>query len=346
MEDLVIFYPEGHAAHAQPGHPEWPERVEAIRASLQSTGIWEQAVCLEPVDLPLDFIAQIHAPEYLETLHEFCRRGANLDGDTYTTPASWQLALKSAGGAAAVAQAVWTGNSRRGFALCRPPGHHAVRQRGMGFCLLNNIALAAQYLLAGPLAGGEHARQLAIVDLDLHHGNGTQGAFWSRKEVAFLSSHQSPHYPGSGRLDEQGAGEGLGYTVNFPLPSGSGDQAFQSMMEQLFLPLLDRFAPQMVLVSFGFDPHWRDPMGGLQLSADGMYHLIQALTGWADRNCAGKIALFLEGGYDLEAARACSQAAAAGLLDRPWQDPLGPSPQHESSDWVNILDTARRLYKV
>jgi acetoin utilization deacetylase AcuC-like enzyme len=264
--------------------------------------------------------------------------------DTYTTTASWDLALKAAGGAAAVASAVWGGSAHRGFALTRPPGHHATPSRGMGFCLLNNVALAAQYLLESPPAGTTNAQRLAVVDLDLHHGNGTQDAFYKRGDVLYISTHQSPHYPGSGRVEETGAGDGQLCTANIPFPPFTGDQGFSAAMQELILPLLERFEPQMLLVSYGFDPHWRDPLGHLQLSAAGYGALIAALAGWADANCQGKIALFLEGGYDLDAGRACTQAVTAALLSQPFDDPLGPAPDSEGSSWQPVVRRARDVW--
>lgn len=346
LAELALFYPHGHAAHAAPGHPERPERVEAVRQRLAEAGWWDEALCLPALRLSPEVLSGIHPPAYLERLQEACAGGLYLDGDTYTCPASWQLALDAGGGAAAVAEAVWSGRAKRGFALCRPPGHHATPQQGMGFCLLNNVALAAEHLLRGALDAASNAGQLAIIDIDLHHGNGTQEVFWQRKDVAFLSTHQWPLYPGTGRLQDLGAGAGLGYTANLPLPPGSGDQAFRAALEQVFLPLLDRFAPQMLLVSFGFDPHWRDPLGNLQLSAQGMYALIAGLAAWAESNCAGKIALVLEGGYDLAAARVCAPAAVAALLGRSWQDELGPCPRPESQAWVEGIAAARRIHGI
>jgi acetoin utilization deacetylase AcuC-like enzyme len=254
------------------------------------------------------------------------------------------LALNAAGGGAAVAEAVWARQARTGFALTRPPGHHATSTRGMGFCLLNNIALAAEYLIHHPLQGGVNAERLAIVDLDLHHGNGTQDIFWRRSDVLYISTHQSPLYPGSGSLEETGAGEGIGCTANFPLPPFTGDEGFREVMGTLILPLLDRFKPQMLLVSMGFDPHWRDPLGSLSLSAQTYGDLIASLVDWADRNCSGKVALFLEGGYDLDAGRACIQAAVAAMLRQPWQDPLGPSPYQQSSSWQAVVRAARQIW--
>jgi acetoin utilization deacetylase AcuC-like enzyme len=290
----------------------------------------------------MDLLQQVHDPLYIETLQEFCASGRHLDGDTYTTPASWQLALNAAGGAVAVARAVWQGQPRRGFALCRPPGHHATYRRGMGFCLLNNIAIAAQHLRNLP----HGPQRLAIVDLDLHHGNGTQGIFWQRPDVAFFSLHQSPLYPGSGGLDERGEGAGAGYTINMPLPPGSGDRAFGACMQEVVLPLLDRLAPEMLLVSFGFDPHWRDPLGSLELSAKGLYQALADLCHWSDGHCLGKLAVVLEGGYDLDAARACGVAVGAALSDLSFEDPLGPSPTLENEDWLNILHKLKRIWNV
>ncbi len=340
--DLVYFYPEGHAAHYATGHPERPERIEVMRQSLETAGWWTGYPQLAPLSMTRDELALAHQPAYLDVLHQACQRGAWLDGDTYTTPASWQLALNAAGGAAAVAQAVWQGQAGRGFALTRPPGHHATQRYGMGFCLLNNVALAAAHLIASQSG----AQRLAIVDLDLHHGNGTQDIFWSRKDVLYISTHQSPFYPGTGSLDEIGAGPGEGLTANFPLPPHTADQGFQSVMEALILPLLERYHPQMLLVSIGFDTHWRDPLGSLALSAAGYRSLIASLTKWAENNCTGKIALFLEGGYDLEAAKACASAVVAGLLDLPWQDPIGPAPFEENLNWRSMVKAAQHIWKL
>jgi acetoin utilization deacetylase AcuC-like enzyme len=212
----------------------------------------------------------------------------------------------------------------------------------MGFCLLNNVALAAAHCIAAPSG----AQRLAIVDLDLHHGNGTQDIFWSRDDVLYISTHQFPFYPGTGALEETGAGPGEGLTANFPLPPYTGDQGFHAVMQALILPLLDRFKPQMLLVSVGFDTHWRDPLGSLSLSASGYGELIASLDQWAQRNCDGKIALFLEGGYDLDAAQACVSAAVAALLDLPWQDPIGPAPYAENPAWQSMLRAAQRIWQL
>jgi acetoin utilization deacetylase AcuC-like enzyme len=341
MHNIAIYYPKGHAAHYEPGHPERPERIEVIRKALQKEDWWVDALQINPVVLTQEVMQAIHDPAYLTYLQTACDRGQHLDMDTYTTPASWELALNTAGGAAAVAGAVWRREARRGFAITRPPGHHATHNRGMGFCLLNNIALAAEYLFQQ-----ESAQRLAIVDLDLHHGNGTQEIFWRRVELLYISTHQYPHYPGTGALEETGAGIGNMTVANIPLPPYSGDRAFRSAMEEVILPVLSLYQPEMVLVSYGFDTHWRDPLGQLLLSAQVYGEIISRLSEWGDQNCSGRIALFLEGGYDLEAGVACTSAVINALIGSTWADKLGPSPTTEIDDWKPIIENIRRIWSL
>ena len=346
MENLGIFYPKGHELHYERGHPERPERVESMRRALEAGGWWQGCRQVEPLAIPQDLLESVHTPAYLGLFEESSRRGAHLDMDTYTTQATWRLARQAAGGGIALARAVWQRQVGCGLALTRPPGHHATADRGMGFCLLNNIALAAQDLLTLPDDLGGKARKLAIVDLDLHHGNGTQDIFWRRNDLFYFSTHQYPYYPGSGMLEEIGAGAGEGFTANFPLPPLSGDRAFATIMEELILPLLDQYRPEMLFISFGFDPHWMDPLGQLLLSAKVYGELITQLADWAGRNCQGRIALFLEGGYDLDAAAACAQSVAAALLNQAWEDPLGPAPRAETSGWMSMLRRAHQIWQV
>jgi acetoin utilization deacetylase AcuC-like enzyme len=339
MHDMVWYYPEGHQAHSEYGHPERPERVEVIRKVLTESGLWGLYPQLESIPISQEIVENIHDPSYLQLLEKTSAMGKRLDMDTYTTAASWDLAQKTVGGAVAVARSVWCGEARRGFALTRPPGHHATIDRGMGFCLLNNVAIAAEYLLFK-----ESATRLAIVDLDLHHGNGTQDIFWNRDDVFYFSTHQYPHYPGSGQLSEIGAGIGEGKTANFPMPPMSGDQAYETIMTDVIIPLLDRYGPDMILVSYGFDTHWRDPLGNILVSAAGYQRLISHLVSWVDMYSKGRIALFLEGGYDLNAANACTGAVVSALLGTDWQDPIGLSPVPEMNTWQEMLKKARKIW--
>jgi acetoin utilization deacetylase AcuC-like enzyme len=341
MHELVIFYPENHTDHFEHGHPERPARVETIRQALAEAGWWDAFPSLDPIDPPIEILSAVHEMDYLRVLQASCSQGRHLDMDTYTTTASWQLALNAAGGAMAVGESVWQRKAKRGFALCRPPGHHATINRGMGFCLLNNVAIAAEHLQQQM-----GAQKLAIIDLDLHHGNGTQDIFWLRGDVLYVSTHQAPHYPGTGQLQETGAGSGKGATANFPLPPMTGDNGFHTVMEEGILPLLDRFAPEMLLVSYGFDTHWRDPLGNLLLSASGYASLIATLAQWADKHCEGRIMLVLEGGYDLEAAAACGVGVTAALLDADWDDPLGLAPYPEGEGWRSMLTQAKLIWSV
>ncbi len=341
MHPIAFFYPEGHEAHSQAGHAERPERIETIRSTLHAAGFWDQGLQIQPLSISDSILGAIHTPELIDTVRTHSRLETNIDPDTYLTQASWPLALQAAGGAAALARAVWRGEAQAGFALARPPGHHATRSHAMGFCLLNNVALAAESLLQQ-----EGAHKLAIVDMDVHHGNGTQDIFYERGAVMFFSTHQSPLYPGSGQLNERGLGAGQGNIVNMPLPPFSGDGAFRVAYNEIVPAMLSRFQPEMVLVSFGFDSHWKDPLANLLVSSRGYGEAVGSLRTWAQANCLGRIALVLEGGYDLEAAGACALAAVQALLGKKISDDLGPARERESDDWVQVLNRVKKIWQI
>lgn len=337
---LVYYYPDGHEKHFEHGHPERPERVETIRDALIEAGLWDVFPKLAPLNITDNLIQNIHSYAYLNLLELTCSRAGRLDGDTYTTAESWGLAHKAACGAAAVVSAVWEGEAKRGFALTRPPGHHAMRGQGMGFCLLNNIAIAAEYLITN-----KSVERLAIIDLDLHHGNGTQDIFWARDDVLYISTHQAPFYPGTGKVDEVGFGIGEGWTANVPLPPGSGDIAFITIMDEFILPLLDQKRPEIILVSYGFDPHWMDPLGHLLLTGGGYGYLIRKLCAWADEFCQGRIALILEGGYDLLAAKACGIAVVSAMVGIDYVDTY-PCPYQENTAWKSTLNQVQSKWNI
>lgn len=341
MHPIAFFYPTGHEAHSREGHPERPGRVEAIRSSLYEEGIWERGIQVEPKPLPQSILNAIHTQELLERVRSHSQREQDYDLDTYLTKDSWQLALNAAGGAAALAGAVWRREAECGFALTRPPGHHATRSAAMGFCLLNNAALAAESLIQA-----EKAKRLAIIDMDVHHGNGTQDIFYERGDVLFISTHQVPLYPGGGQLNERGRGAGEGKTINIPLPPNSGDQAFGAAYKEIIPSVLDRFEPEMLLVSFGFDSHWKDPLANLLVSGRGYGEAVKSLRDWAEANANGRIALILEGGYDLDAAAACGLAATQALLGEKITDRIGPARDRESEHWEPILNTVKRIWDV
>ncbi len=339
MQDLVFYYPENHEKHYEPGHPERPERITAIVESLTAAGLWDKYPKLETAQVSEDVLHAIHDPHYLNALKDAVEQGQRLDADTYITRASWDIAAATVGGAVAVAEAVYTREAKRGFALCRPPGHHATPNRAMGFCLINNIAAAAEHLLQN-----HHADRISIIDIDLHHGNGTQDIFFERGGVQFFSMHQYPLYPFSGFVDETGLGPGKETTVNLPFSLQAGDESRQAALNEIILPLLDRFKPNMVMVSAGFDAHWKDPLGHQLVTADGYGRFINDLTQWADANCEGRIAMFLEGGYDLDAGAVSATAAAQAMLGQAWDDPLGPSPEPENDRWQIVIKEAKKVW--
>lgn len=338
---IAFYYPAGHEQHSAPGHDERPERVEAIRAALMKFGYWDKGIQVEAQPVTDDVLHTVHTAELLETVKAASANESNIDPDTYLTKASWQVALNAAGGAAALARAVWNRDAATGFALTRPPGHHATRRHAMGFCLLNNVALAAETLIQ---SGG--AKRLAICDLDVHHGNGTQDIFYERGDVMFFSTHQVPLYPGGGQLNERGRGAGEGKMVNLPLPPHSGDDAFAVAYGEIVPKLLSRFEPEMILVSVGFDAHWRDPLAQLQMSARAYGEVIASLTAWANEHCMGRIALFLEGGYDLDAIAACGVAVTQALLGEKITDTIGPSREKQGHDWMQVFDAVKEIWEL
>jgi acetoin utilization deacetylase AcuC-like enzyme len=211
----------------------------------------------------------------------------------------------------------------------------------MGFCLINNAAVAAEFLLQNT-----DAKKLAILDFDLHHGNGTQDILWERGDILYISTHQWPLYPGTGKVSDIGVGPGEFATANLPLPPGSGDDCFDSCLDEFILPVLNRFEAEMLLISVGFDAHWKDPLGFLQLSAAGYGYLIAKLKAWTDQYCQGRIALILEGGYNLEAVSACTQTTCAALIGYPIEDEVGHSPYPETDRWRSVLEQAKSIWQI
>lgn len=314
-------------AHTLSGHPENRARLERIMADLADMGLLTAMTPIAPQPADLDLLAQVHEARYIQSLRRMADRGGGqLDPDTYVTARSFDAARLAAGGAADLMAAVLTGHARNGIALVRPPGHHAMRSHGMGFCLFNNVAFAAQTALTT-----FGLRRVLIVDWDVHHGNGTQEIFYESPQVLFYSTHQYPYYPGTGAVGETGADAGRGYTVNVPLPAGVGDAGFRQVYADLLTPLAERFAPELILVSAGYDAHWDDPLAGLRLSLDGYRHLTETLVALADRLCGGRLVLVLEGGYNLTVLSHAITDACRILLGAPpvGADPLGPSTRPE-----------------
>ncbi len=293
-------------------HPERPERLDAARAALatlERSGL--SFARIEPRAATDEEIERVHAPHFVTWLRSLSGERTYIDADTYTAPESVAVAQLAAGGTVAMVDALIDGPTKQGIALVRPPGHHARPDRAMGFCLLNNVAIAAAHARARGMS------RIAIVDWDVHHGNGSQDAFFRDPSVLYLSTHQFPFYPGTGAVREVGAGEGTGYTVNVPLAAGGGDGVFRAAFERVILPVLEDYAPELILVSAGFDAAARDPLAEMMLSAEAFGWMARALRGAADRSAQGRVALVLEGGYDLVALESGLVAAIGGITGGP-----------------------------
>ncbi len=314
--------------HDLRGHPENRQRLETTRRVLEQYGMWERLTSIPATPISRERLERAHTGPYIDLVKRVSEQGGgHLDTDTYVRPASYNAALMAAGGLVEATRAVLDAEVENAFALVRPPGHHALRGRGMGFCLFNNVAVAARYALAE-----RGLERVMIVDFDVHHGNGTQNEFEADPAVVYLSTHQYPHYPGSGYWDETGRGEGAGTVVNVPLGGGIGDQGFARILSEVVTPIAWRFQPQLILVSAGYDAHWDDPLASLALSVAGYAAIARALKELAGELCDGRLVLTLEGGYHLDAlAYSVLNTFAVLLGDEAWRlvDPLGPSPRSE-----------------
>jgi acetoin utilization deacetylase AcuC-like enzyme len=270
-----------------------------------------RAVPADPADLGQ--LARVHTVDYLDELRRFSAAGGgHLDPDTYADAGSWDAARRAAGAGIAAVDELRSGSGEVAFVVARPPGHHALGDRAMGFCLLNNVAVAAAHLVAA----GE---RVLIVDWDVHHGNGTQALFWNEPNVLYVSTHQWPAYPGTGRSSEVGGAGAYGLTVNVPVPPGATGDLIRLALDQVAAPVIDGFSPTWVLVSAGFDAHRADPLADLSLSSRDFADLARTVHGYAPRT--GRLALFLEGGYDLDALRSSVSSTLGALLGAP--DPAG-----------------------
>ena len=304
-----------------PGHPESRQRLEAIEGMLASFPARDRLEPLQARDARFEELAWVHTPEYIRSIESTRGRPFTvLDPDTGAGPESCAAALRAAGGVLQAVDAVLEGGRSGAFALIRPPGHHAEADRAMGFCLFNNAAVAACYALR---RHGLH--RVLIVDWDVHHGNGTMHAFYDRPEVLYFSIHQYPHYPGTGRVEEVGRGPGAGYTINVPLPGGQGDADYLAAFRQLLLPVAREYAPQLILVSAGFDGHQDDPLADMRVSTGGFADLTCVLRGLAAECCPGRLALALEGGYQLKALAEGVAAVLTRLLDEQPESGIGQS---------------------
>jgi acetoin utilization deacetylase AcuC-like enzyme len=320
-----LAYSPAFLAHdTGPRHPERPDRLIAIVSQLQASGTWARMAVWEPAPADEATLELIHTPRHVAAMRTLTAQGGGrIDVDTVASAGSWEAALRAAGGVVEAVSRVSEGVLDNAMCLVRPPGHHATPDQAMGFCLFNNVAVAAEWLLRS-----DRAQRITVLDYDVHHGNGTQEAFYARADVLYISTHQFPLYPGTGHWGETGTGAGRGFTVNLSLPPGSGDEVYASALDRIIQPAVRRYSPDFILVSLGFDAFFADPLASLRLSIAGAYApLLRSARGLAADVCNGRLVVALEGGYNLDALAHGTDAICQLLLgEEPPTDPLGPPP--------------------
>jgi acetoin utilization deacetylase AcuC-like enzyme len=306
-----------------PGHPERPERLAAARQGVNDAPLARAARRLDARDASLDELALVHTSQYVDALSRIEGKTGHLDADTFHSPRSYSAARRATGAALALTDALLDGAADYGFGLMRPPGHHARAAQSMGFCLINHVAVAARHALC------RGARRVAILDWDVHHGNGTEEIFENHPEVLYISLHQSPQYPGTGAVSDVGFEAGKGFTVNLPLAAGADNAVYAAAFERVVLPIIEQFGPDLTLVSAGYDAHVRDPLGGMQLDGDGYAWMTRRLVETVRRGPGHRIGFLLEGGYDLLGLRESVRQTLGALGDEASPATFGaPNPHH------------------
>ncbi len=333
-----------YTEHDSPGHPEHAERIRAVWQRLDESGLSTRMNTVTAEPISDEQILTVHTPDYLDVLTRVSaqHRLLHLDADTYAGHDALMIAKLSAGGAVGAVDAVLSGSATNGLAALRPPGHHAMPGYGMGFCLLGNIAIAARF------AQQQHTIQrVLIVDYDVHHGNGTEAMFYDDPSVLFISTHQYPLYPGTGAVTDTGASRGEGYTINIPLPAGSGDSNYSRVFDEIVWKAAERFQPELILVSAGFDAHWADPLAGMQLTLNGYARLTVELLRMADQLCGGKIVFIMEGGYDLDALSYGVSNIARLLIGNEAVDLLGaPVIVRSEPDITSLIQMSKQVQRL
>ena len=324
--DTAYVYDPVYLKHDLPSHPENARRLKRVLSTLEEAGMLARLKPLEPRPATAEELQRVHTAAHIERVQRVAQAGGGyLDPDTYVSPGSFDAALMAAGGVVRAVEATLAGEVANGFGLVRPPGHHATATRAMGFCLFNNVAVAARAALAG-----RKVARVFIADFDVHHGNGTQDACADDPAIFYFSTHQYPHYPGTGHWSETGNGAGEGTVLNVPLPPGVGDPGYAQIFAELVWPLAERFRPDLILVSAGYDAHWSDPLAQMNLSLTGYAWLQQELVRMAEQWCDGQIVFTLEGGYQLDVLACGVLNGLHALTGKDTiADPIGPSPYPE-----------------
>ena len=314
------------------GHPERPERLNAVLAGVRDADVVDGLVPVEPAAATRDDLLRVHTPRLVDRLESIVRSGGGrLDPDTMTSPGSWDAATLAAGAGLSAIRELVAGRGDAAFCAVRPPGHHATRDDSMGFCLVSNVAVAAAAL-------ADRGERVVIVDIDAHHGNGTQDVFYGDSRVLYVSLHQWPLYPGTGWYDEIGRDDGLGFTLNVPVPPKSTGDVYRFAIDELVVPACESFAPTWMIVSAGFDGHRNDPITDLSLSAGDFFDVVSRLVSLVP---AGRRLVMLEGGYDLEALRLSTTACLGALAERTCRPEPATSSDPESSGFAMVRAVSR-----
>ena len=339
-----IVYDPVYLEHNTGRHVENSDRLVSINKLLEEKEMMDNLTLITPRDALLEELALVHATEYINRIKSIAENGGgNLDYDTVVSPGTYKAALLAAGGAIEATEAVLNGTVNHSFALVRPPGHHATCWQGKGFCIFNNIAVAAKHVLSNC-----DINRILIVDFDVHHGNGTQDAFFADSNVLYFSTHEYPLYPGTGHLDETGIREGKGYNVNIPMVAGWGDEEYQTIYEDVLAPIAMRYKPQLIMVSAGYDGHWADSLAMMQLSVSGFARLVEIIKVLADKLCNGKLIFTLEGGYHLE-AMPYSVLATLSILqgNKEIEDPLGKQASRvKYEDFIKFVNMIKEKFSI
>lgn len=342
MAEAVIYFDPIYEEHKTGyGHPERPERLPVALKAIEEAGLLDSVPVVSPRDATVQEIALVHSDKYIEQVRRVSGSGGgHLDMDTAVSAETFEAALKAAGALLDAVDWCCAGQSRRAFCMVRPPGHHALPSRGMGFCIFNNIAIGARYAIAK-----KYAKRVMIVDWDAHHGNGTQDVFYDDPSVLYVSLHQYPHYPGTGWVDETGKGKGEGTTVNFPFPAGTGEEHYLEALERVVLPAGERFEPDLVMVSAGYDSHAGDLLCSMRLNDSSYRKMTEALLGFSEKCCNGRLIVTLEGGYNLNAqARSIVQTVAAlAEIEVPGRDEAPQATAYSERAAEVIEQSARQM---